>query len=232
MTPPAGGSGRTGHLGAEVSAYADRRLPAATQLAYDRHVSVCIGCRAAVEDERRLLGSLRLGVPAPPRSLEASLLSLSASARLHGGPAPWDLPSPTSAAAAAGGRGGAGRRAADALPVLRAGAPPMHRSPVRAAVVAGLAAGASAAAALGLGVAGLSAAGGVGGVGGATTTPAGVATTGGVSTSPTGAGGSVPRGVTALTVAEVFPGAVRPEPRLGPWAGTDRRLAGQAQSTP
>ena len=41
------------------------------------------------------------------------------------------------------------------LPVVQPGAPPLHRSPVRAAVLAGLAAGASAAAAVSLGVAGV-----------------------------------------------------------------------------
>ena len=49
----------TRHLGDQVSAYVDRRLDPRSLLAFDRHVTVCIGCRYAVDEERVLLVSLR-----------------------------------------------------------------------------------------------------------------------------------------------------------------------------
>jgi Putative zinc-finger len=118
------------HLGSLVSAYVDRDLPAGVLLGCDQHLAVCGSCRAAAEEERRLLASMRsTTTPCLSSSLHTALLDLAASA------APM------------------GQR--PHLPVVDPSAPALHRSPVRAAVLAGLAAGASAAAALSLGVAGV-----------------------------------------------------------------------------
>ena len=91
---------------------------------------MCGSCRSAAEEERRLLESMRRATtPCLSSSLQSTLLGLAATA------------------APAGAR--------PHLPVVDPAAPALHRSPVRAAVLAGLAAGASAAAALSLGVAGV-----------------------------------------------------------------------------
>lgn len=121
------------HLDEMLSAYADRSLPAATLLACDRHVAICPGCRDAVEAERRLLSSLRSdATPELPSGLESALLCLA----VYAVPTvPTRPPSP--------------------LVVVGRSAPAMHRSPVRAALLASLAAGASAAAAWSVGVSGV-----------------------------------------------------------------------------
>jgi len=122
------------HLGSLVSAYVDRDLPAGVLLACDQHLGVCGSCRAVAEQERRLMESMRRALaPNPSSSLQSALLGLA------------DHPTPTTCR--------------PHLPVVQPGAPPLHRSPVRAAVLAGLAAGASAAAAVSLGVAGVGTAG-------------------------------------------------------------------------
>ena len=117
-----------------LCAYADRSLPAATLLACDRHVAICPGCRDAVEAERRLLSSLRSdATPELPSGLESALLCLA----VYAVPTvPTRPPSP--------------------LVVVGRSAPAMHRSPVRAALLASLAAGASVAAAWSVGVSGVS----------------------------------------------------------------------------
>ena len=120
----------TRHVDAMLSAYADRTLPAAMLLACDQHVAICPRCRVAVDAERRLLSSLRTSAtPALPSRLELALLGLA----VHAVPAP-----PASEPSR--------------LVVVRRSAPPMHRSPMRAAMLASLAAGASAAAAWSVGV--------------------------------------------------------------------------------
>lgn len=65
------------HLGDQVSAYVDRRLPGSALSAWDRHVVVCAHCRYAVDQERSLLASLRTA-PAPcvSDSLQALLLGM------------------------------------------------------------------------------------------------------------------------------------------------------------
>jgi hypothetical protein len=104
-------------------------MPPELLRACDRHLVACAMCRAAADAERRLLSSLRGALtPGVPSSLEASLLGLCRTGAVAVGPAPLGL---------------VGR-----------GAPPMHRSPVRAAMLAGLAVGASAAAAWGIAVVG------------------------------------------------------------------------------
>ena len=67
------------HLGDQVSAYVDRRLPGSALSAWDRHVVVCAHCRYAVDQERSLLASLRTA-PAPcvSDSLQALLLGMGA----------------------------------------------------------------------------------------------------------------------------------------------------------
>ncbi len=121
------------HLDAMLNAYADRSLPAATLLACDQHVAICPGCRNAADAERRLLSSLRTAAtPAPSSRLESALLGMALSS---------EPTSPT--------------RRPPSLAVVARSAPAMHRSPVRAALLASLAAGASAAAAWSVGVSGV-----------------------------------------------------------------------------
>lgn len=116
------------HLDTTLSAYADRSLPAASLLTCDRHVAICPRCRAAVDTERRLLSSLRTAdTPRLSCRLESALLDLAAHTA---------CPEPTGGPAHLG--------------VVRRAAPAMHHSPVRALMMASLAAGASAAAAWGL----------------------------------------------------------------------------------
>ena len=132
------------HLEGMLSLYADRSLPAATLLACDRHVLICPGCLAAVEAERRLLASLRTAAtPGLSSRLESSLLDLaghSAGPLTTGGSVRGPSPSP--------------------LSLMGQSAPAMYRSPLRAAVLAGLVAGASAATAWSLGVNGIGSSGG------------------------------------------------------------------------
>ena len=120
------------HLDTVLSAYADRRLPAGALLACDQHVAICPRCRAAVDSERRLLTSLRTAVtPGLSSRLESALLDLAAHTVC---PEPARDPH---------------------LRVVRRTAPAMHHSPVRAVMLASLAAGASAAAAWSLGFSGV-----------------------------------------------------------------------------
>ncbi|MEP7034596.1 MAG: zf-HC2 domain-containing protein [Actinomycetota bacterium] len=121
------------HVDAVLSAYADRTLPAAKLLACDQHVAICPGCRGAVEAERRLLRSLRTAVaPDVPSRLESVLLGLGVQA------------GPQVAA-----------KRPPRLVVVGRAAPAMHRSPMRAAMLASLAAGVSAAAAWSVGFGGV-----------------------------------------------------------------------------
>jgi hypothetical protein len=171
----------TRHLGMQVNAYVDRRLDASALRAFDQHLVVCLVCRHAADEERRLLDSLRSApMPGFSSDLQSMLLAL---AETGGGPERAGMsPLPASPAressplrAAPGGlRPFAGRpsrsgravpttppipRAPESVRQLRVptvppAAPALHQSPRRAAMVAGLVAGASAAAAFGLAVAG------------------------------------------------------------------------------
>lgn len=140
----------TRHLGLQVSAYVDRCLDAQTLHAFDRHLVACQVCRYAAQEESRLLESLRTGcTPAVSSDLRLTLLALA-----HPAPAEMRVPS-------TGGIAGPPPIPVPAIPVrhlrvptVAPAAPAMHRSPRRAAMVAGLAAGASAAAAIGLAVVG------------------------------------------------------------------------------
>jgi hypothetical protein len=139
----------------QVSAYVDRRLDASALRAFDQHLVVCLVCRHAADEERRLLASLRSGrTPGFSADLQSMLLAL---AEPSGAP-------PAESRAFAPTMSGARAvspipHAPDAIRQLRVptvppAAPPLHRSARRAAMVAGLAAGASAAAAIGLAVVG------------------------------------------------------------------------------
>lgn len=121
------------HVDGMLSAYVDRTLAAAPLLACDQHVAICPRCQGAVVAERRLLSSLRsTATPDLPSRLESALLGL----------AVYAVPAEP-----------AGRPSR--LVVVGRSAPAMHRSPMRAAMLASLAAGASAAAAWSVGVSGV-----------------------------------------------------------------------------
>ena len=153
-------------LGPELSAYADRVMCPSELRQWDRHLVACTVCRQAVDAERRLLAALRGSAgPAVPGDLRAMLLSLGACA--EAGPADdagldpaLGAPSSVSGGVPGGAPSRASRRGPvtpsaamplrippPPVPVIDRSAPAMHRSAVRATVFAGLAAGASAAAA-------------------------------------------------------------------------------------
>lgn len=172
----------TPHLRGYVRAYVDRALPPAMLHLYDKHLVCCLSCRDAVDRERRIVASLRSDTGVPT-SLRSALLGLAATppaaeAGRDEGPR---VPVPPS-----GLRGAL--PAYDPVPTVHPGAPALHRSPMRAAVVASIAAGASVAAAWGLAVSP---------VPGGTRLP-----TSRVPVASFGAGpGSVGLGTTALTVS-------------------------------
>ncbi|MDQ2756931.1 MAG: zf-HC2 domain-containing protein, partial [Actinomycetota bacterium] len=65
------------HVGMRLSAYVDRCLDPTTLREIDRHLVACQVCCHAVQQERRLLASLRHGsTPGLSAGLQASLLSL------------------------------------------------------------------------------------------------------------------------------------------------------------
>ncbi len=145
------------HLRDEVRSYVERSLPEPVLRGFDRHVTVCVTCRAAADQERRIVSSLRADTGVP-LSLRSSLLSLagSPSSDASWGAGPYSGPN------------GAFDQRAPAVPVgfrmppspphapvptVSPQAPALHRSPVRAAVVASLAVSASVAAAWSLAVA-------------------------------------------------------------------------------
>ncbi len=127
------------HLGMQVSAYVDRTLDAQELRALDRHLVACQVCRYAADQERRLLTSLRRDpTPCLSEGLQTMLLGLAS-------PAASAPPVPEAPASVRAMR----------LPTIAPAAPALHRSPVRAAMMAGLAAGATAAAAWSLTVSGV-----------------------------------------------------------------------------
>jgi len=205
-----GGGGRC--LGADLTAYTDRTLDAASLLRWDRHVVACACCRAAVEDERRVLAALRSpSASRVPGDLRGMLLAMGA--ELAAAPA-----HPGTSATSHGAR----RHAVPPVPVapvrvVDRGAPALHRSARRATVFAGLAAGATAAAAWGLVV-----------TGGATVSPAPTVTPGTVQPAR-------PAGPVFATAVFTVPGlAARSTPgratQSSPGVGSAR--FGSAQSTP
>ncbi len=139
----------TPHLRGNVRAYVDRALPVALLRVFDQHLVACEVCRAAAEQERRIVAALQADTGVP-QSLRSALLGLAeaepyqppevpeapARIRLHHLPAsPFRDARP---------------HVREPVPTVAPNAPALHRSPVRAAVVASLAATASVAAAWGL----------------------------------------------------------------------------------
>jgi len=132
-------------LGDRVTAYADRAMPDATLLRWDRHLVACTSCRAEVEEERRVLAALRSpSASCVPGDLRSMLLAVAAEVGGDARPSrrspsrgPFVPPVPTAP-----------------VPVVDRAMPAMHRSARRATVFAGIAAGATAAAAWGLAVTG------------------------------------------------------------------------------
>lgn len=122
-------------LGDLLPEYVAGRLDPSSRLHWDRHLVVCLTCQHAAADEQRLQATLAHQLPAPPERLRLQLLALATlEAAQQAGPAAPPVPAAPSVAAA--------------LPLIHPGAPPVHRSPLRAAVVTVAVVGASAAAAL------------------------------------------------------------------------------------
>jgi hypothetical protein len=133
-------------LGPELTAYVDRALCPVELRAWDLHLVACARCRQAVEDERRVLASLRGAVePALPGDLRAMLISMAAAGPVASSAAGSSAPEPHAGRVALEPR--PLRIPPPPLPVVDTCAPAQHRSAMRATVFAGLAAGASAAAA-------------------------------------------------------------------------------------
>jgi hypothetical protein len=160
--------GRGRCLGAALTAYADRAMDPVTLLHWDRHVLTCACCRAAVAEERRVLAALRApAAPTVPGDLRGMLLALAAdpSARGLRSAAPGSLDRSGAEGAVRGPDDAAdyGREGfAPGIPVapvrvVDRGTPAMHRSARRATMFAGLAAGATAAAAWGVAMTGATA---------------------------------------------------------------------------
>jgi hypothetical protein len=139
----------TPHLRGHVRAYVDRALPPAILHLYDRHVVVCISCRAAADQERRIVASLRSASSHVPWALRSALMELADT-----------IPEPVSVRSSGpriplgplAARGTVSWAVPEPVPTVSPASPALHRSPMRAAVVASLAAGASVAAAWGLAV--------------------------------------------------------------------------------
>ena len=149
----------TPHLKGYVRAYVDRALPPAMLHLYDKHLVCCTVCRAAADQERRIVASLRSDTGVP-MSLRTSLMGLGAAPSGEPQPAPSTPTAPGTPRRPIGPRiplPPVGFRmpstpSYEPVPTVRPTAPALHRSPMRAAVVASIAAGASVAAAWGLAI--------------------------------------------------------------------------------
>lgn len=183
----------TPHLRGHVRAYVDRALPAPMLHAFDKHLVCCVVCRALADQERRIVASLRSDTGVP-QGLRSSLMGLAATTDSSSVP---DVPRPPlgfrmpSAAFP------------DPVPTVPPTSPALHRSPVRAAVVASLAAGASVAAAWGLAVSPL---------------PASSPLRAPVARVPAGAATMAP-----VSLAPAFVGPSRPRPAT-PWSTPTRTV--------
>ena len=139
----------------ELPDYVSGQLSAQRTLEWDRHLIACVGCQHAVAGERRLQSLLSAGCPSMSGSLHAQLVALASS-----------MPAP----AAAGLHDHS--RAYSPLEMVAPSAPPAHRSPLKSAALATAAAGATAAVAWTLTLAGPGAVGStVGSVGGGGPSP-------------------------------------------------------------
>lgn len=135
----------TPHLKGHVRAYVDRALPPAMLHLYDKHLVCCTVCRAAADQERRIVAALRAETGVP-MSLRSSLMGLAAAS-------PADEPMGTQRIPPVPTRSRMPSAPLhEPVPTVPPTAPALHRSPMRAAVVASIAAGASVAAAWGLAV--------------------------------------------------------------------------------
>jgi hypothetical protein len=117
----------------ELFDYAAGRLSAPRVAVWQRHLAVCDLCSAGLDRERRLRVALA-GAPSMPGDLRSALVAMGRS---------LEQPGTVNRA-----------RLAEPLALLAPGAPPCHRSPLRATVVAAAAVGVSAAAAWSLTVMG------------------------------------------------------------------------------
>ncbi|PID96826.1 MAG: hypothetical protein CSA84_03425 [Actinomycetales bacterium] len=124
------------HLGDQLSAYVDRRLTAPVLYAWDRHVVVCPTCRHRVDEEQRMLASLR---NAPEPGISPALHRLLLGVATDGGATADDR-----AAGGAAGMPWAQTPARDtwtpAVAAFTPGLPALHRSLRRSVTVAALAA--------------------------------------------------------------------------------------------
>lgn len=121
----------------ELPDYVSGQLSAQRTLEWDRHLIACGGCQHAVAAERRLQTLLSAGCPSMSGSLHAQLVALASS-----------MPAVPTA-------GPADRRLEHApLQMVAPTAPPVHRSPLKSAAIATAAAGATAAVAWTLTLAG------------------------------------------------------------------------------
>ncbi len=211
----------TGHLADELSEYAAGRLPDSLTLHWDRHLVACQSCRSEVEVERRLQAVLRSGPSVPP-SLRTTLIAMGATRPM------------TALPTAARGRqvpevplvpfGSTPLPNGYSLPTVLPASPALHRSPLRSAVMATMVAGASAAAAWGLGVTAGATAAATNGVVRPTTTTA-VTTTARTTRPTTAFGPGAQIGVTRATAPAAYHW-------IAQVAGLGLRPPDPAQSTP
>ena len=89
----------TPHLKGHVRAYVDRALPPAMLHLYDKHLVCCTVCRAAADQERRIVAALRSDTGVP-MSLRTSLMGLAAAAPRRRAAGPGSLRRPPRAPAA------------------------------------------------------------------------------------------------------------------------------------
>lgn len=137
------------HLRGHVRAYVDRALPPTMLQSFDRHLVCCAMCRALADQERRIVSALRAETGVP-QGLRSSLMGLAAASLAQPSQVPsvprpplgHRMPFTTAAPPPFPAR----------VPIVAPSSPALHRSPIRAAVFASLAAGASVAAAWGLAV--------------------------------------------------------------------------------
>jgi hypothetical protein len=136
------------HLRGHVRAYVERSLPGPVLRVFDQHLVACEVCRALTDQERRIVAALRseTGVP---QSLRSALMGLADGVPLGSVPVP-PAPARTRLHLTELSLRDRAPMTRERLATVPPTAPALHRSPVRAAVVASLAATASVAAAWGL----------------------------------------------------------------------------------
>lgn len=123
----------------ELPDYVSGQLSVQRTLEWDRHLIACAGCQHAVAGERRLQAMLSTGCPSMSGSLHAQLVALAST-----------MPAPS----LVGGTPDRRPQAHGPLEMVAPSAPPVHRSPLKSAALATAAAGATAAVAWTLTLAG------------------------------------------------------------------------------